>query len=101
MEEDEGGWDLSGRSFPNMEMEEVFQNQMMGLMQMANMMMQSSGLEEFMNGEFEEMQMRRNPYYNDSAPVPDSRSFQENHSFEQNPSFVAPHTYFLLDFHYL
>ena len=28
MDDDEEGWDLSGRSFPNMEMEEVFQNQM-------------------------------------------------------------------------
>jgi len=51
--------------------------------------MQSSGFDEFMNGsEFEEMHRRRNPYYNDSAPVPESQynnpnNFQENHPYAE------------------
>lgn len=80
---EEGIWEMPDRSF-NMSMDQVFENQIMGMMQLARMMEAAAGMSE-------EYPMRSNPYYDDAGPVPMHQ--QEN----TDPTFVAPHTYSLFN----
>ena len=77
---------MPGQSF--MSMDQVFENQIMGMMQLARMMEAAAGMSDAMNDfSNEEYPMRRNPYHDDAGPVPMHR--QES----TDPTFVAPHTY--------
>lgn len=83
-DQEEGIWEIPGRSF-EMNMEQVFESQMRGMMELARMMGAASGMamDPFQE---EEYQMRHNPYYNDAGPIPT----QEQHTLD--PTFVAPHS---------
>lgn len=83
-------------------MEDVFQNQILGMMELASRMMGMGGLDGFMD-EDESVYAQQNPFSNDTAPIP-QRSRQQSTSQmgsmgsigsmgSMDPSFVAPHSY--------
>ena len=110
-EDKDGVWTSNDRSV-DIDMEQAFQNQMMGLMQLAGLMMGAAAMDPFANEtEAEEYARRQYPFYDDTAPVPQRRQqYQQQQPFyndrmpvsqqqqQMDPSFVAPHSYFIIYF---
>lgn len=113
MDDGDGVWTSNDRSF-DIDMEQAFQNQMMGLMQLAGLMMGAAAMDPFADeAEAEEYARRQYPFYDDTAPVPQRRQqYQQQQPFyndrmpvsqqqqQKDPSFVAPHSYFIILFYY-
>lgn len=114
MDDEDGVWTSNDRSF-DIDMEQAFQNQMMGLMQLAGLMMGAAAMDPFADeAEAEEYARRQYPFYDDTAPVPQRRQqYQQQQPFyndrmpvsqqqqqQMDPSFVAPHSYFIILFYY-
>jgi hypothetical protein len=67
-----------------MNMDQMFQQQMLGLMQMANMFMGASEIDRDMYEN--EGAYTQSPFYDDRAPIP-----RQEQPSPVEPTFVAPH----------
>lgn len=97
-EGEEGQWPMDNRSF-DFDMQQAYENQVMGLMQLAGMMMGAAMMNPYMDetgeNDYEAFSRSRNPFYDDTAPIPhnsNTNNYNPRREANMEPSFVAPHS---------